>query len=95
MPFWLSLSLFDGEDPVSSFRLFAVFGEGIGSLALRWAFVESASTLFDGGRVAVGILKDCGPYVSSSRTECVFERVLVGRVIKRVGANYVRHFRTR
>ena len=67
MPFWLSLSLFDGEDPVSSFRLFAVFGEGMGSLALRWAFVESANTLFDGGRVAVGILKSCGLYLSSGR----------------------------
>ena len=66
----------------------------MGSLALRWAFVESASTLFDGGRVAAGILKDCVPYVISSRTE-VFKRVLAGRVIKRVGANYVRHFRAR
>ena len=35
LPFWLSLSLFDGEDPVSSFRLFAVFGEVMGRLALR------------------------------------------------------------
>lgn len=71
MPFWLSLSLFDGEDPVSSFRLFAVFGEAMGRLALRWAFVESASTLFGGGRVAAGILKDCGLYISSGRTEGV------------------------
>ena len=93
VPFWLSLSLFDGEDPVSSFRLFAVFGEGMGRLALRWAFVESASTLFGGGRVAAGIVKNCVLYVSSSRTERVSERVLVGRVIKRVGANYVRYFR--
>ena len=71
VPFWLSLSLFDGEDPVSSFRLFAVFGEGMGRLALRWAFVESASTLFGGGRVAAGIVKNCVPYVFSSRTERV------------------------
>ena len=66
----------------------------MGRLALRWAFVESASTLFGGGRVAAGILKDCGLYVSSGRIEvCLLEKMLVGRVIKRVGANYVRHFR--
>ena len=82
VPFWLSLSLFDGEDPASSFRLFAVFGEGMGRLALRWAFVESASTLLGGGRVAAGIVKNCDLYVSSGRAE---------RVSSREGAGGARH----
>ena len=58
MPFWLTLSLLDGEDPVSSFRRFAVFGEGMVKLALLWALVESTSTRFGGGRVAAGIVED-------------------------------------
>jgi hypothetical protein len=56
--FWLTLSLLDGEKPVSSFRRFALFGEAMGRLALRWALVESASTRFGGGRVATGIVED-------------------------------------
>lgn len=58
MPFWLTLSRLEGEDPLSSFLLFTAFGEGRVGLALLWALVESASILLEGGRVATGIVEE-------------------------------------
>ena len=86
LPFWLTLTRFDGEDPVSSFRRFAEFGEGIVRLALRWALVESARTCLGGGRVAAGIVKGGYGLCWAGQPEVTFLRCISGgRVIKRVG----------